>query len=579
MMRVALAAVIVALLVLPGVASAAPEWRLEQPPPPPGAPGQGPVGQPADLQFLAPNFGLMLVDNEGRAGQDLFTSGLLVFDGAGWRQLATVCGGPERSARIALVSETEWWTVSRAVNQLDGSVATDGAPTLCHFRDGVVVSSYATALTNVLNPYTDMNAAACLGPADCWFGGPVFDTPSLGTFLLHWNGSALVARSHPRARAIADMEPLGGAVIAPGSVGSAFDGTSAGLNGAELLVQREVDPVEPNGPQLLRRLQGGAVSVLDWPRISTVEDLVDIRVADSASGELWLAGQSSASYVAESESGPFPQRRAPYLARMRDGDAEPTELTPGEDGLQLGDNVRDLAVLPGGAGAWAAVQTGDRSRAVVARLDPDGRVLERVELRRPDLQVGEASRIACPAADQCWMVTTEGWVYRLAEPGLVLPQNTSPAIQRLITVRPRDERTPTLPPDTLVRDETPPYVAPPADTPPPPVEAVAPKPLPSLLRVIGKPKIVKTKEGRRIELRIQVRRRARVQLVGRRGGRTVARTATKTYRPGRYTLRMKASVRRWPTALRFVTRDLELPPGAGGDEDDAGGGAGDTVTT
>ncbi|MBJ7519056.1 MAG: hypothetical protein JHC84_05105 [Solirubrobacteraceae bacterium] len=571
-----------AVLALPGVAVAAPEWRLEQPPPPPGAPGQGPVGQPADLQFLAPNFGLMLVDNEGLGGRNLFASGLLVFDGTGWRQLATVCGGPARSSRIALVSETEWWTTSRAVNELDGRVPTDGAATLCHFRDGVVASSYATALTNTLNPYPDMNAAACLGPADCWFGGPVVSTPNLGTFLLHWNGSALTPRLHPRARAVADMEPLGGSVVAPGSVGSGFDGTSFALDGTELRVQGEVDPFEPNGPQLLRRLQGGAVSVLDWPRIDEVEQLVDIRVADSAGGVLWLAGRDSQSYVAESEDGPFPQRRAPYLARMRDGDAEPTELTPGEDGLQLGDVVSDLAVLPGGEGAWAAIQTepADRSRAIVARLGADGEVLERRELRRPDLEVGQASRIACPAVDQCWMVTTEGWVYRLSEPGLVLPQNTSPAIQRLITVRPRDERTPTLPPDTLVRDETPPFVAPPAEPAAPPVEAVAPKPLPSLLRVIGKPKIVKTKRGRRIHLRIQVRRRARVQLVGRRGGRTVARTATKTYRPGRYTLRMKASVRRWPTALRFVTRDLELPQGSGGGgEDDAGGGTGDTVTT
>lgn len=567
------------LLGAPGGAAAAPSWRLEQPAPPAGAPGQGPVGEPADLQFLAPNFGLMLVDNPPGS---LFASGLLVYDGTGWRQLSTVCGAPARSGRIALVSENEWWTVSRAVNNLDGSVPTDGTPTLCHFQSGAVVGSYATALSNVTTPFASMNAAACTGPSDCWFGGPVIDAPSLGSFLLHWDGASLQLSNTPRPRAIADMAPLGGSVYGGGAVGSAFDGTAQGVTGRELLVQRDADAAEANGPRLLRRFQAGATAIIDWPRISAVEDLVDIRALDSTPSELWLAGRdASDSYVPDDEDGARPMVRAPYLARMRSGDAAPTELTPGEDGLAAGEFVSDIAVLPDG-GAWVAignrqVQSND-PEAVVARLDEDGRVVERVTLRRPDVRIGGAAKIDCTGADQCWMVTAGGWVYHFSEPGAELPRNPAPAIQGFITTRPRDERTPTIPPDVVVKDESRQYVAPPPEAPQEQAAQSTPKPLPALLRVLGKPKVVKTKRGRRIVLRVQVRRRARVQLVGRRGGRTVAKTKRRTFKPGRYTLRMSASPRRWPTSLKFVTTDLEAPASAP-DEDDTGGGSDDTVST
>lgn len=573
--------VIVAALILlaaPAGASAAPSWRLEQPAPPYGAPGQGPVGEPGDIQFLAPNFGLMLVDNPPGS---LFASGLMVYDGVGWRQLSTVCGGPRRSARIALVSENEWWTVSRAVNTLDGRIPTDGSPTLCHFRGGAVVGSYATALSNTTNPWVSMNAGACNGAADCWFGGPVFDTPGLGTFLLHWDGANLSSQNHPRARALSDLETFGGSTWGATAVGTAFDGISQGLLGDDLAVPSGLDTLEGNGPQLLRRFQGGSVGVLDWPRISAVEDLVDLRVLDSRGAYLWIAGRDAQdSYVPDDEDGPRPARRPPFLARMRDGEPEPTTLTPGDDGLGVDDYVYDIAALPDG-GAWAAIgerQPNARGDAEVVRLDGEGRVVERVELRRPDLPVGTAYRIDCTSADQCWMVTFNGWVYRLSEPGLQLPRHGASSIQRLITVRPRDERTPTIPPDTIVQDESNRYVAPPIEPPAPEQAAQAPERLPALLRVIGKPRVQKTKKGRRIRLRIQVRRRARVQLIGRRGGRTVAKSRRKTYKPGRYTIVMRAKTKRWPTSLRFDTTDLERPETAP-DEDDTGAGSGDTIST
>jgi hypothetical protein len=71
-------------------------WRLEQPAPPPGAPFKVPLGAPGDLQFYAPNRGLL-----GIEGNDTIPRGIYTWDGVEWRQLATVCGGSGDTMRIA----------------------------------------------------------------------------------------------------------------------------------------------------------------------------------------------------------------------------------------------------------------------------------------------------------------------------------------------------------------------------------------------------------------------------------------------------------------------------------------------
>jgi hypothetical protein len=73
----------------------------------------------------------------------------------------------------------------------------------------------------------------------------------------------------------------------------------------------------------------------------------------------------------------------------------------------------------------------------------------------------------------------------------------------------------------------------------------------------------------RLVVSFRLSRRARVGLVASRRGRVVGRARTRTLRPGAGRLSIRLSRKRWPTRLRFVTRDLELPagtPGAGGGE-------------
>ena len=164
-----------------GGASAEPTWQLEQPPPPPGASFTVPLGKPGDLQFLAPNHGLLAV-----AGNATVPQGLYFYDGVGWRQLSTVCGGPGRTTRIAIASPREFWTItlpSRPRAQTEGTA-------LCHFRDGQVVASYSTPLQSP-DPFREMTAAACTGPSNCWFGGIGAEDATgerRGAFHLHWDG-------------------------------------------------------------------------------------------------------------------------------------------------------------------------------------------------------------------------------------------------------------------------------------------------------------------------------------------------------------------------------------------------------
>src|SRR5262249_61040091 len=64
---------------------------------------------------------------------------------------------------------------------------------LCHFKDGQVVGSYAEPL-GVAGSYLPMSAATCVAPANCWFAGERL--PGLindGAFHLHWDGAALPA--------------------------------------------------------------------------------------------------------------------------------------------------------------------------------------------------------------------------------------------------------------------------------------------------------------------------------------------------------------------------------------------------
>jgi hypothetical protein len=127
-----------ALVLWAGLVSVAgadePRWRLEQPAPPAGAPFQVALGSPGSLTFWSANRGLLAVE-----GNSVVPRGILAFDGESWHMLATVCGGPGDTMRIAWASSSEFWTVSEPSRPRQGS-----GTALCRFKDGVVVASYST---------------------------------------------------------------------------------------------------------------------------------------------------------------------------------------------------------------------------------------------------------------------------------------------------------------------------------------------------------------------------------------------------------------------------------------------------
>ncbi len=76
--------------------------------------------------------------------------------------------------------------------------------------------------------------------------------------------------------------------------------------------------------------------------------------------------------------------------------------------------------------------------------------------------------------------------------------------------------------------------------------------LPPLLR-----KVRSDLDGLHLIVSFTLTRRARVQLLAKRGGHTVARTPSQVLAPGRRSLELKLERDRYPTKLAFRTRELK----------------------
>ncbi len=220
----ATAAISLALLAAPSPAPAAPAaaeeatWSgLEQPLPPGASPGSTwPVGlgRVGDIEFLAPNRGLLITNGEAPT----IPKGVWAYNGSEWHEISEVCGATD--GRIAWAGPGEFWTVSdgRAgqANELAGNGSERVAPlednTLCHFVGGHIAGSYAHPAFQA-DSYQAMNAAACLSPSDCWFAGDPLEEPQIGAFQLHWNGVALEAEPYVgEGHAAEDLAPFEGAL-------------------------------------------------------------------------------------------------------------------------------------------------------------------------------------------------------------------------------------------------------------------------------------------------------------------------------------------------------------------------------
>ncbi|MEV4418361.1 hypothetical protein AB0L40_00115 [Patulibacter sp. NPDC049589] len=573
------------------------------------------LGPVTDISFWSPNRGVLMT-----AGNGVVPQGLYTYDGRSWRQLSTVCGGsPEISdsgvqgqGRVAWAGPDEFWTIAdQRPGQIVGGGADSRNVSLCHFKDGQVVASYALPVGQPTS-YSPMNSATCSGPSDCWFGGLSARGSSL-PFHLHWDGSTLsrVGGLHPHR--VASMVTIGGRTV---------ESVTLGRNDA-------VDPAEdPDHPAVLHDLRNdaGGVRITDAPlddagctgvicpplpnwgtdaasgrpvspvtmtglQLSSDGGTID-PASRPASPQLWAVTGPLA-------SGSFvPAGKAtghPLALRYAGGEWRQVEIPPAA--IPVDATPSAIAAVPGQPAAWVSYDPDGDDGARVARIAADGTAGAPVRLG-PDQDVGgrgNAGPIACPAVDDCWAATDAGWLFHLTD-GTTRAQDTDPAFASVISFRPSDGGTPFVPPDAIPVDDSLANQAPPVV---PPTLAATPTPTTttrvlSPLKSTGKARVVK---GNTLTIRIVLRGRAKVQLralrttkvtVKAKGKtkkrtktvlRVVAQTKRTTLSTGAHTLRLKLDRKRWPTKIDLrVTRVgkplTEVVPVDGG-----GSSSGDSVST
>lgn len=548
------------LAVTAGTAAGALTWKLEQPDPPPGTTFAVPLGPPGDLQFIAPNRGLLAVE-----GNSTIPPGIFSYDGERWRQLSVVCGGPASHMRIAVAGPREFWTVTEPSKPRSGA-----GTALCRFRDGAVIASYSTALESP-DPFRELDAAACNGPDDCWFGGFGTQDPDgvrRGAFHLHWNGATLETVYAPQGRGVTDLESHGGAIYESVVVGRRPNDPIG-----------EVDLLDPEPrPRLLHRIAGGRIANEPFlPRgfyqppppagpIELPSGGSELLALDGDGAQLWAAGGGAASGPDAPEAGMVSR---PPLAVRLDAGGWREAIFP-SDAFGLRDRFVDVAAVPGTDTAWTAVETfGQRDAgqyARVALISASGSAsVTRLPASGPGR--GSAAKIAFTGPNEGWMVTSAGWLFHYSDPAAgPLPRDTDPAFAGTITFRPNEAAEQFLP-DAPPVDDSELFKPPPVELEQDPPAAVVQR-LPALLR-----RIRTRVRGRTLIVRFSLVRRARVSLIGRRKGRVVARTRARMMNPGRRVLRLRLNPRRWPQRLTFRVRE------PGQENSPSSGDSGDTVTT
>jgi hypothetical protein len=525
----------VALLVMSAPVSAAAEpliWRLEQPPPPSGSPFKAPLGEPGDLSFRAPNRGLLTI-----AGNDAIPAGIYSWNGQSWHQLGTVCGGGGDTSKIAWAGPDEFWVITQpSLPRLGSGLA------LCHFRGGQVVGSFSTPVESS-DPFRQMLSATCNGPSDCWFGG-VGSQDALGervgAFHLHWNGSALETVYGPQGRGVSDVEFHGGKLYESTLVGRSPENRSDPVSLAEK------EPVA----KLIHTVTGHAFSNDAFAPAEFAEGGTELLALDSDGTNLWAVGGGAASGPVAPSGGSVP--RPPLAARLVGGKFEELDLTGPVSGST--DRFGDVAAMPGGDAMATLVPFADRhsvnSKAMVTRIDGENGSATTVSLPAGGAGRGSAARIACPAPDDCWMVTWAGWLFHYSD-GNPEAVDIDPYFQGTITFRPNEAAEQFIP-DALPEDDSLLFAPPPLETGKEEGRKTKVHRLPPLLRNIHS-----ELHGLRLLVTFTVTRRARVQLLAKRKGAIVAKTPARVLSPGHRELSLLLEREHYPTALAFKTKEAK----------------------
>jgi hypothetical protein len=552
-----------------------------QAPTPPGAtqsPFPVPLGYVSDIEFWAPNRGLLIT-----GGNADVPAGLFAYDGVSWHQLSTVCGATD--GRIAWAGPDDFWTIS---DQRPGQIVPSGGSlqdiSLCHFQNDRVVASYALPLGEQ-GSYEPMNAAACTGPNDCWFGGA---THPEGAFHLHWNGTSLTEVDALQDHEAASMAVYNDQIFEsvqlqpPCSVAAppCDNYGSEDVNNPpvfHLIAPNDAaDPFHslypedgnpacaPFCPPLPDYTMATGATVNPTPPDLDAFALSSDWRAGPAAPQLWaVAGYSSAYLGSLATAG----SATPLPFVLRYGGGVWTQVLPNTnlnvnwpagqgspdmpEGQVLGATPvpQLVAAEPNQNAAWIAIA----SPSIVldhikvssgAGGAVTGATVDQVSI--PGQNVGAPTAITCPAVADCWMATSSGWLYHLTN-GTRLPQDTDPNFAGVISYRPPDGGVPHVIPPVEVG------VAPP---PPPPMGPTAPIVKRKVRHIKVRPLVTHIGRLRLMHRTILVlsftlTAKARVRLIARRHGKIVAQTRRRVLRRGRHTLKLPLNVKRWPTALKL----------------------------
>jgi hypothetical protein len=513
-MRTAYVGLLLSFSLLFSVQSAAADqsgWHSEAPVGPLGVPAA--VGQVGGIAFWAPNRGVLITNGiEG-----VSPAGIYAYDGVEWHLYSTVCGGEE--GRVAWAGPDEFWTISTYSSRQQGSrgeVAEKGR-TLCLFRNGEVARSFARPFSS---PYPEMKAAACAAPDECWFAGEPFAAlaPNSGPFHLHWDGVSLTAVPS-LAQPQPEIEDL------PGEITDLdfFDGSLFEAS-TEAPFVRQVDLANP-----------AVFSPTPLP--------------EGAEGPFDLAGDPGQLWAIERTEG---AAEKPVVLRDIGGGFETIELA---EGLGPDFVVRAAASEPNSAAVWLGgeVHKSGQEFATVTSVGASGAVSQPVVLPGPEEGIsgtGGPTQIACPAAEQCWVVTHKGWLFHRGGP---LPRDTDPAMHKLITSRPKDESVPAavsvgLPEDNSGETEAKRGLG---------EEKLEPFPEVRHRRSVVFDVHQKLLGKRVLELSFKLRAPAHVQLIAKFHQKVAAKTPRMTLGKGPHKIHLKLDPKRWPTGINFQVHPIE----------------------
>ncbi len=562
----------------PACARAESTWRLEQPapPPPPPSVSEAPapvgLGRIGDIEFQKPNLGVLITAGNPKT----IPPGVWIYNGRSWRELATVCGGSD--GRIAWAGPDEFWTIA---NARPGQALVDGRPppnednTLCRFADGRVLESFARPAFEP-DSYLAMHAAACIGAEDCWFGGEALTSESteIGAFQLHWNGTTLAETPYPaEGHAIEDMQ--------------AFDGR---LYASVRLAPADLEQVPVAFPPLLHVFDPETSSVFRPDEALDPEVVYAEGEAATALGFLRLSAGSKSLWAATGQAVEKVEGEAPPPSEGQQATVLRYTAKAGGEWKQIlgprtehtgeaefpGQTVEAIAAEPGSGEeeAWLGLQTVQEAKetlsrpprasvpATLARISAQGIVTAHETLpsaAEGGGAKGAAYKLVCPAAGDCWMATTAGWLFHLAPEGeRTLPEEAESGFSSLITERPPDQGLPQTPPDSLPPEDSG-ALGEQATLPTVPIVTQSQEEVRVPVALVSQ---VRSRLVHRtmLELRFHLAVKARVQLVAKRKHRVVAKTTMHTFDAGERRLLLALNPKRWPTELHLVEKPLAPLP-------------------